>query len=77
MGNKLQQELKAKFDAAQRELSYFLKQYEDYKDADELIAAAQQWGIMCGLATAAELTGSGELKAALDGITPRLYPSEF
>lgn len=64
--------LQDRFDNARADLNYWVSQYEQWRGVDDLIAAAQQWGIMCGLAAA-----DPELKPQLDAIGPRLYPSEY
>jgi len=64
--------LQERFDSARADLEYWTAQYEQGRGIDDLIAAAQKWGIMCGLAAAAP-----ELKPQLDAIDPRLYPSEY
>ena len=64
--------LQERFDSARADLEYWTAQYEQWRGVDDLIAAAQKWGIMCGLAAAAP-----ELQPQLDAIAPRLYPSEY
>ena len=64
--------LQERFDSARADLEYWTAQYEQGRGVDDLIAAAQKWGIMCGLAAAAP-----ELQPQLDAIDPRLYPSEY
>ena len=64
--------LQERFDSARADLIYWTGQYEKWRGVDSLIAAAQKWGIMCGLAAAAP-----ELQPQLDAIDPRLYPSEY
>ena len=64
--------LQERFDSARADLEYWAAQYEQWRGVDDLIAAAQKWGIMCGLAAAAP-----ELQPQLDAIAPRLYPSEY
>lgn len=64
--------LQKRFDSARADLEYWTAQYERWRGVDDLIAAAQKWGIMCGLAAAAP-----ELQPQLDAIDPRLYPSEY
>jgi len=64
--------LQERFDSARADLEYWTAQYEQWRGVDDLIAAAQKWGIMCGLAAAAP-----ELQPQLDAIDPRLYPSEY
>ena len=64
--------LQERFDSARADLEYWTAQYEQWRGVDDLIAAAQKWGIMCRLAAAAP-----ELQPQLDAIDPRLYPSEY
>lgn len=65
-----------RFAEAKGNYEYWTGQYEkaphEALSMDCLIAAAQQWGIMCGLAAAAP-----ELKPQLDAIDARLYPSDY
>lgn len=64
--------LQERFDSARADLEYWTAQYEQGRGVDDLIAAAQKWGIMCGLAAAAP-----ELQPQLDAIDARLYPSDY
>lgn len=64
--------IEQRFNSARADLEYWQGQYEQWHGVDDLIAAAQQWGIMCGLAAAAP-----ELKPQLDAIDARLYPSDY
>lgn len=61
-----------RFTEAKGNLEFWMAQYEKWRGVDDLIAAAQNWGIMCGLTAAAP-----ELQPQLDAIEPRLYPSEY
>lgn len=64
--------LQDRFANARADLNFWMAQYEQWRGVDNLITAAQQWGIMCGLAAA-----DPELRPQLDAIGPRLYPSEY
>ena len=64
--------LQDRFIEAKGNLDFWMAQFEQWRGVDDLIAAAQQWGIMCGLAAAAP-----ELKPQLDAIDARLYPSDY
>ena len=64
--------LKERFEIAREDLEFWQQQYEQWGKVDDLIAAAQKWGILCGLAAAYP-----ELKEELSTIKPRLYPSEY
>lgn len=66
-----------RFKAAQSDLEYWTAQYKQTGSADDLIAAAQKWGIMCGLAAAAKQFGFSDLQTDLDKLTPQLYPAEY
>jgi len=72
-----EQSLMQSFRVAQADVEYWTAQYRQTHSADDLIAAAQKWGIMCGLATAAAQYGYSDLQTELDKLTPQLYPAEY
>lgn len=71
------QPIRERFTQARERLLFWQKEYEKGRNVEDLIAAAQQWGIMAGLAAAAQEIGSGELAAELERIEPKLYPRDY
>jgi hypothetical protein len=80
------QAIRERFKAAQESLIFWQNQYERGPGidgaiptgaVDDLITAAQAWGVMAGLAAAAGEIGINDLPATLDSIEPNLFPRDY
>lgn len=69
--------IKDRFKEARQSFAFWSGQYDRGRTPDDLIAAAQEWGIMCGLAAAALEMGDNDLTAEIDATDPRLFPHEY
>lgn len=71
------QAIRERFSQARDRLTFWQNEYEKGRNVEDLIAAAQAWGVMAGLAAAAQEIGSEELAAELERIEPKLYPRDY
>ena len=59
---------------AEEDMQHWLRNYETGRNVNDLIAAAQKWGNMCGLAIAARMEGDDSLIKDRDSKSPAHVP---
>lgn len=70
-------ELLRQFEHYYRELQYWIETYKQYRNTDELIIAAQNYGYMNQAANTLFILDIKAPKKAIAGLNIRLFPYEY